>query len=56
LSLLKRDPDLVDSRLKDGPGAERDKSQKIIPGFSVPLSEGATTPRNRMRAMKVLEI
>ena len=30
LSLLKRDPGLVDSRLKDGPGAERDKSQKII--------------------------
>jgi protein-S-isoprenylcysteine O-methyltransferase Ste14 len=30
LSLLKRDPSLVESRLKGGPGAEREKSQKII--------------------------
>jgi protein-S-isoprenylcysteine O-methyltransferase Ste14 len=30
LSLLKRDPGLVESRLKGGTGAERDKSQKII--------------------------
>ena len=30
LSLLKRDPGLVESRLKGGPGAEREKSQKII--------------------------
>jgi protein-S-isoprenylcysteine O-methyltransferase Ste14 len=30
LSLLKRDPGLVDNRLKGGTGAERDKSQKII--------------------------
>jgi protein-S-isoprenylcysteine O-methyltransferase Ste14 len=34
LDLLKRDPGLVESRLKVGPQAEREKSQKIIQAFA----------------------
>jgi len=36
--------------------SEERKQEKLYPGFSVPLSEVATTQRNHARAMKALEI